>query len=281
MAIALGILVAASFGSGDFLGGRASVSSGTTTVLAISQLCSVLTVVVAAAFVSARVTGGDVLLGTSAGIVNVAGLAVLYRALANHAAGVVAPITAVVGAIVPVAWGLLRGERPSLLVAAGAIAAIVAASLVAYDPTPRTQRLAAGAAEAVVAGAALGASLVLFAETTTGSGLWPVVAARASAFVLVGTVWLAVRCRPARPTREEAASRHTLAAGAGVLDASANILLLLAVRRGLLVVVAPVAALAPAFTVALSWLFLHERLHMSQRVGFVVALLGIALVAAG
>jgi uncharacterized membrane protein len=66
-----------------------------------------------------------------------------------------------------------------------------------------------------------------------------------------------------------------------VLDAAANVMILLAVREGLLVVVAPVAALAPAFTVGLAWLVLRERLHVAQRLGLVGALVGVVLVAAG
>jgi drug/metabolite transporter (DMT)-like permease len=59
------------------------------------------------------------------------------------------------------------------------------------------------------------------------------------------------------------------------------VFLLVAVRRDLLVIVAPIVSLAPAFTVVLAWWITGERLHRVQRVGFVVALVGLVLVAAG
>jgi len=58
-------------------------------------------------------------------------------------------------------------------------------------------------------------------------------------------------------------------------------LLLLAVRRGLVVVVAPVAALAPAFTVMWAWLIVHERVSAAQVAGLALALVGLVLVASG
>jgi uncharacterized membrane protein len=61
----------------------------------------------------------------------------------------------------------------------------------------------------------------------------------------------------------------------------ATALLLLAVRRGLVVVVAPIAALAPGFTVLLAWIVLHERLGPTQKVGLASALVGLVLVAVG
>jgi uncharacterized membrane protein len=66
-----------------------------------------------------------------------------------------------------------------------------------------------------------------------------------------------------------------------VLDIAATTMLLLAVRRGLVIVVAPLAALAPAATVILARVVLGERLHAEQRLGLVLALIGLVMVAAG
>ncbi len=68
---------------------------------------------------------------------------------------------------------------------------------------------------------------------------------------------------------------------AGTLDVSATALLLLAVRKGLISVVAGVAALAPGFTVLLAWAVLREHLRIEQRIGILAALVGLVLVAAG
>ena len=43
-------------------------------------------------------------------------MGLLYKGLATGRASLVAPLTAVVGAVVPVTWGLITGERPSAMV---------------------------------------------------------------------------------------------------------------------------------------------------------------------
>jgi drug/metabolite transporter (DMT)-like permease len=68
-------------------------------------------------------------------------------------------------------------------------------------------------------------------------------------------------------------------AGAGLCDAGANALVLLAVRRGLVTLVAPVAALYPATTVLLARVVLHERIGRQRAGGLALGLLGLALIA--
>ena len=67
----------------------------------------------------------------------------------------------------------------------------------------------------------------------------------------------------------------------GALDVTATALLLVAVRRGLLVAVAPLAALAPAFTVVFAFLFLHEKIARVQLIGLLLGAAGLVLIASG
>jgi drug/metabolite transporter (DMT)-like permease len=53
------------------------------------------------------------------------------------------------------------------------------------------------------------------------------------------------------------------------------------VRNDLAVVVAPLAALAPGFTVVLAWLVLHEPISRAQTFGLGLALVGLVLIGAG
>ena len=62
---------------------------------------------------------------------------------------------------------------------------------------------------------------------------------------------------------------------------TASSLLLVALRHGLIAVVAPVAALAPGFTVMHAWWYLHERASGIQVVGIALALVGLTLIAVG
>jgi drug/metabolite transporter (DMT)-like permease len=278
-AVALGVLIAAAFGSGDFAGGRASSSASTPAVLVVAQACSVLGAAVLVLVVPADVLASDLLLGMLAGVVNVTGLGLLYSALARHAAAVVAPAAAVVGSLVPVLWGLVQGERPSSLVLAGIAAAVVAAALVSLGPSEKGVGVARGTMEAVAAGVALGSSLVLFSETDPASGQWPVLLARVGA--LGGVLVVATVLARADRIRLPRGRSFTLAVTAGVFDVAATALLVYAVRRELLSVVAPIASLAPAFTVVLAWFLGRERVNAVQRLGLALAAAGLALIAAG
>jgi uncharacterized membrane protein len=68
---------------------------------------------------------------------------------------------------------------------------------------------------------------------------------------------------------------------AGLFDVGATVLLFVALRIGLAATVAPVAALAPGFTVTHAWWYLHERASRIQIVGLVLALIGLVLIALG
>ena len=283
MAVLLGVLVAASFGSGDFLGGQASKRSPTLTVLLVAQATAVAGAVIVTLLVGARVAPHDIGFGALAGCVNIVGIGLLYQGLAVGPMGVVAPITAVVASILPIGWGLATGERPSVVVVIGAVLATAAAAMISRQPgTPDGDASPArtGVALAVGAGACLGASLVLYLQTESESGLWPVFAARIAALVLVALALVVVAARGgALPFPHD--TDRSLALGAGALDVTATTLLLLAVRRGLILVVAPLAALAPAATVMLARVVLGEHLHRAQRIGLAVALVGLVLVATG
>ena len=137
-------------------------------MLLVAQASALAGAVLVATLISADVTGRDLAFGAIAGSANVLGLGLLYHGLAHGQMSTVAPVTAVVGAIVPVSWGLIEGERPSALVLVGVGCALVAGALLAReeDGGPkvggRSQLLVAGAA-----GAALGTSFIMFAKTSS------------------------------------------------------------------------------------------------------------------
>jgi drug/metabolite transporter (DMT)-like permease len=290
MAVLLGVLVAASFGSGDFLGGRASRRAPTLTVLFVAQCAAVLGAVIVCVLVGARVQPHDIAYGALAGCFNIVGLGLLYEGLAVGRMGVVAPLTAVVASIVPVGWGIATGERPAIVVLVGVVVALIAAALIARqphgpveDPTGASRPgppPAMGVGRSVCSGAFLGISLILYVQTSHASGLFPVLAARVAAFALVAVALAVVSARGHAVPLPNGPDR-TLSLGAGILDVTASTLLLLAVRRGLIVVVAPIAALAPAATVILARSVLGERLHPAQRIGLAFALLGLVMIAVG
>src|SRR5687768_6734051 len=130
LAVLLGLLVAASFGAGDFAGGRASQSSSTAGVLLVSQASAATGAIVVALAFSAEINSHDLVLGACAGALNVVALGLLYQGLSTGRMSVVAPVTAVVGAVFPITWGLVQGERPSALALVGVAAAVAAGALI-------------------------------------------------------------------------------------------------------------------------------------------------------
>jgi drug/metabolite transporter (DMT)-like permease len=281
MAVALGLLVAAAFGSGDFLGGHASRRADTVAVLLGAQAVALLGAVVVALVVSAHVATRDLAFGAGAGLANAAGLGMLYHGLAHGRAGVVAPVTAIVAAVGPAGWGLANGERPSAVVLAGAALALVAAGLISREQgATDADANTSGLGFALLAGVGFGTSFVLFAETSERSGMWPVLLARASALVIVGAAVGAVLATGRRVHAPRGGDGLATAA-AGVLDVTATVALLVAVREGMIVVVAPLAALACAFTVLLAFVVGREALVRHQVAGLALGLLGLVLIAAG
>ncbi len=277
MAVFLGVCVALCFGSGDFLGGFASRRSPTLVVLLIAQTCALVGAVFYALVFSADLTGHDLLLGAGAGALNVTALGMLFQGLSTGRMSIVAPVTSVVAASLPVAWGIGGGERPGALALVGVACAVVAAALIARAPDEAVAgRLTRELMLAVLAGIGFGLSFILYASTSDDSGFWPVLAARVVAVPLVGVAVLLTRTK----VRIAPVDRRC-AIGSGALDVSATALLLVAVRQGLASLVAPLAALGPAFTVAWARGVLKEPLGRLQLAGLGLALFGLALIAIG
>jgi drug/metabolite transporter (DMT)-like permease len=278
MEIALGALVALAYGSGDFLGGISAKRLPTVTVLLVSQAFGLGAAVLLVVALRDAPPGAHIfLLSGAAGVVGVAALGLLFRGLAVGRMSIVAPLSAIGGGVLPVAWGLLRGERPSALAIAGVGLALVAAAVVGrgaeHDPAPAISprlELALGAG----AGIGFGVVFILLAESSSGSGMWPVLIARFASVPLLAIVAVVLGISP-RMARADVAP----VAGAGLCDVAANALVVLAVRRGLLSLVAPVASLYPATTVVLARVVLHERIGRQRAGGLAVGLVGLALIA--
>ena len=277
MAVLLGILVAAGYGSGDFLGGIASRRAATLAVLSVSQIVAVVCAAVIALVAGGHVYGGDLAFGAVAGVLNVAAIGCLYRGLAIGRMGQVAPLAEVIGSVIPVIWGLARGERPGVPALCGIGLAIVAAGLLSSDRDEKHGSLGGQALLlAIGAGIGFGVSLILFAAASHHAGFWPVASSKVAALVAVWGVLLATR--GARIVAEVPKPPVGLA---GLLEVSASTVLLLALRHYPTAIVAPLAALAPGFTSFHAWWYLHERTSRIQMLGLVLALVALGLIATG
>ena len=216
------------------------------------------------------------LLGVAAGLAGTIGLAALYSGLAIGPMGVVAPIAAL-SALVPLAAGLARGERPALVQLVGVGLAITGVILAARHRDEAGGRVHPRAVFlGIVAAASIGVLILLLRDAGVQSPAWGVLMVRVGALVMLFVPLVVVRPSFALDRR----ALGTLVA-VGLLDNGANMLFVLGSQRGLLSLIAVLASLYPVATVLLARGVLHERLGRTQVVGVATALAGVALIAAG
>lgn len=291
MVTVLALAAALAYGVADFLGG--TVTRGSTAIRALTWCVPIGLAVV---LVSALLTGGDVSPGPMAwgfvaGLFGGGGLIAFYRALARGPMSVVAPVSALAAAVIPVAVGVAQGERLDASVLLGVLLCLVAIGLVSMEangekeaaPGATGRRLLdSGPVMAGLSGSCFGVFFVLLKEAGDGTGLWPIVGARLGNLAIVAVVLLLLAARGANAgPRLSGRALIVLALLSGSLDAGANVLYFLAVHNGMLSLAAVLTSLYPAITVLLARVAYSERLRAVQRVGMAVAVAGVALVTVG
>jgi drug/metabolite transporter (DMT)-like permease len=265
------------WGTADFLAGRATRRHPVVLVAFVGQLAGLLALAVILAFHG--VDDQALLPGAITGVFGIVGVTALYAALGLGTMSIVAPIAAT-SAIIPVLWGIAGGERPGPLQWAGMILALIGVVLAAREPSSGSSKDARAAIRlAILAAAMIGLSLVFLDKAAAHDSLSGVGAARAVSAPVLGIAWLWLP----RPRVAERAGLKVIAAlaGIGLLDTAANSAFALATTNGLLSLVAVLGGLFPVVTVALAYFLLGERLARPQRVGVVLALVGIPLISAG
>lgn len=274
-AVLFGLGAALVYGAADFTGGLAAKRTPALAVVVLSQLAGLVVLLVALPLLATPVPPvRDLAIGALAGLAGGGGVAFLYRGLAIGRMAVVAPITAVGAATLPVAFGLVAGERPGPLALAGVVVALLA--VVAVSSAPGSADAGRrGLGEAVLAGIGFGCFFIVLSWIGEDAGLWPLAAGRSS--VIVAGLAALLTGTPLRAPRPELPR----IAVAGVGDMLANVLYLLAARSGLLSLVAVLVSLYPASTVLLARVVLGERLARTQAAGVALAVTGAALIAAG
>ena len=279
MGVIIALAAAAVYGAGDFFGGLATKRDSVFTVVPLTGLFGLATALLAVPWLSpGPPSARDLELGALVGLFGGIAIACLYRGLAIGNMSVVAPITAVIAAVVPVTFGFFVGERPSVAAIVGIVLAIGAVGLISSasqeDVGGQAEPKRAGLVEAFAAGLGFGLLYVILSQTSRG--MWPLVAARVVSVASIGAVALALR----RFTVPAPKSLRTMA-WSGVLDMGGNVLYLLSLRYTFISVAAVVTSLYPASTVMLARMVLGEKLARLQWIGVGCAAIGIVLIARG
>jgi drug/metabolite transporter (DMT)-like permease len=275
VAIVLSLISALAYGISDFLGGIFAKRSSPWQVAVVGQMSSTFFSLIAASIVAGSPTGHDLTFGALAGLGGGFGVVFLYRGLSTARMGVVAPLSAIGTALIPVVVGLVTGDRPSIMAMLGVAFAFPAIALISRvvdsDPTHR-----GGVVDGILAGVGFGLLFTSLGQVGDDAGLYPLALSQCTSVLSV--IVMAIAMRQVWVPRERAAWRALMM---GPLGATAQGSFLYATHHGLLSIVSVISSLYPASTVLLAAVVLREKILGWQGVGLVFAAVAVALVAAG
>jgi drug/metabolite transporter (DMT)-like permease len=275
VAVLFSLIAALAWGLSDFAGGIITKRASPWQVAVVGQTSAGVIALVAALVVGGSPSSHDLVFGALAGLGSGFGVVFLYRGLATARMGVVAPLSAVGTALIPVVVGVVTGDRPSALAVVGVVCAFPAIVLISrVSDDDSTHR--GGVIDGILAGLGFGLLFVCFGQVGEDAGLSPLALSQLTS---VGSVIVtAVLLRQAWVPRGRAPLK---AAALGPLSLVAQASFLYATHHGLLSVVSVISSLYPAVTVLLAAVLLREKIRRWQGYGLLVAALAVALVAAG
>lgn len=275
MALTLAIAAAVLLGTSDFFAARSARTTAslsvTRTAVGVSTALSPLLLLL----VDSRWSARDTVIGVVSGLAMITGLMLLYHGYSVARMGIVAPLSSVLLATVPVVWDLMHGVTPSGWASVGMALGMAALVLTSYTPGGRGS-VRQGAVLGIASGVAFGAAFTLMGEVSKASGLSPVIAQRGTGFVLLVLIG-SVRREPF------IASGVGLRYGAvaGLLGLVAIGSLQMAFQRGDTGPVSVASSQFATVAVVLSVSFNRERMRWWQGTGVAATALAVALIAAG
>ena len=276
MAVVLALIGAVAYGASDFVGGLTSRRAGTWAVVAFAQASAVIFLLIALPFLPGSPTARGMAWGAVSGVGTTVGTLALYRGLAHARMNVVAPLSGVIAAALPVVFGLITGERPSALALTGIVIALAAIVLVSLSSSPVESDRPSGVIEGITAGVGFAVLFVALQRAGHAAGAWPLLPSEGVSIVVV----LAIAIPRGYSLRPSAAVLPGIAT-VGALGVLATTLYIFATAHGLLSVVAVLTSLYPAVTVILAAVLLRERSTPVQVLGMLCAVVAVTMIATG
>lgn len=267
----LALISSLCWGLADFTGGLATRRVGALRVISVSYpvgflLLAILALTIVPGHISTTVIGWSVFVG----IFGLAAMFPLYGALALGPMGIVSPLTALGGALVPVVVGIARGETVTALTVGGMLLAVTAVILVSREPGPHRRVTPRALLLSAAAGLLIGTYLTGVGVAPEDSGIWVATLGRGVGSIILAVVAIVLLAR--KGTASWRPFPWRLAVITGLVDALANGLFQLAAQVGDLVVVAVISCLYPAATLLLAHWVLKERMTKVQGLGVALAL---------
>lgn len=272
LAILFALAAAASWGSGDFTGGLASRRVGPFHTVFIAYTVGLLALLIVALVRREPFpAASDFIWGALAGLSGMVGLGFLMQGFVTGRMGIVAPVSAVLAAAIPVVLTAFTEGLPRQLQLLGFGLALTSIWLLS-----RPERLSgrpAGLGMALLAGLGFSGFFIAIGQVSDAAVFWPLVAGRLSACTVMVVFALFTR-RPLLPSPFPFA----LLVLAGILDVAGNLFFLLAMQLGRMDVTAVLGSLYPAVTAILAWLLTKEHMARLQIFGVAIAVLAIVII---
>lgn len=281
--ILFSLAAAFAWGASEFLGGLQSKSSRVLTVLWISSVGALLVGAVLVLIHGAPPPPvAEIWPAIPAGVLSVASLVFIYRAIAIGPAIVVLP-TAAGAAVIPILWGFITGTPLSIIPLLACIMAL-GGSLLASGVTEfaklsaaEKQRMKVSLPYALIASVLVGAYFILSKEASEVDPYWTVTIARIADFVVVSAAIIVVSIFR-KPKPGQLHFKALLIAGfAGITDIIAELSYALASININTGIAAVVSSMYPAVTILLALLIWKEIPSRIQTVGLVTALIAVGV----
>jgi drug/metabolite transporter (DMT)-like permease len=277
LGILLALTSALAYGAADFIGGVGSRRHSLWQVVLVGQAAGALVMLAAGLLLPGSPAAADFAWALLAGVGSATGSIFLFRGFARGRMGLVAPISAVGAAILPVLVGVVLGERPGWLVWVGVLAALPGIWLVSRETTPdRTAGTRGALVDGAVAGTGFGILFIALGQISADAGLLPLAANQLVGAVL--TILTATSLgQPWRPRRGVLG----WGSASGVLGAVGTLTFMIATGTTTLGIAGVLASLYPAVTVLLAAGVLGEKIGTGQRTGIGICTLAVATLALG
>lgn len=277
----LGILLALgsalAYGASDFVGGLGSRRHSSWQVVLVGQSIGALVMLVAGLVVPGRPAPLDFIWAALAGVGSATGSLFLFRGFTRGTMGLVAPISAVGAAILPLVAGVVFGERPGWLAWGGILAALPGIWLVSRSSvSDRAANRRAALIDGAIAGIGFGVLFIALAQISDNAGLLPLAANQ-----LVGAILTVLAAAGLGQVWRPSAGVLGWGGASGVLGAAGTLAFMLATGATSLGIAGVLVSLYPAVTVLLAAALLGERVTIGQRAGITLCTLAVATMALG
>ncbi len=261
------------WGTSDFTGGCASKRSDAFLVTLLAHSGGfVLMTSLATGFHSPFPSRGSELWALAAGALGGTALAIFYQALAGGKMGLVAPLSAILAAAIPTAFGILTEGLPGIVPILGFLTAGLGIWLIARpDGTAGGHD---GLGLALIAGLGFAGFFLCIDQTGQSPAIWAAAHSRLGSLIMVGAIVLLRRGK--HDLHWQDALMGTFA---GCLDSTGTLLFVRADQTGRLDAAVVLTSLYPAVTVLLARMILKEHFSRWKAIGIIAALAAVPMIA--